>query len=429
MALSRRADELSEPEPGFRFFEILSNQWNPVSNPNGFVNLGVAENTLMHNKLLVKINKNIDIPSTALTYGDGQKRLKTSVASFLTRKFNPKTPVEAAHISVTNGCTTAIQNLSWALANSGDIILIGRPYYGGMPTDVSRRTGTQLVPVSFGDVEPTSIGAVQKYEEAILAARERQQRVAGIILVNPHNPLGQCYSRNAVEAMMKLCQRHQIHLISNEIYGLSTYKSAANADNSNLHAFESILSINPAGLIDPALVHMIWGMSKDFGGNGLRIGFTISQHNAKLHRALLSVFEFSWSSAVADLITAGILEDDSWVDWYIEENQRRLAAHHDLVVNWADTHGVEHAPSNAGFFVWVNLGALYQRSHPSEVVDSLDKAVMDALLANKIFLADGVRFGAEKRGWFRIIFSHSPDYLSEGLRRILFAIGIEDNKN
>lgn len=428
MALSHRADELSRPEPGFRFFEILENQWDSSANPDGFVNLGVAENTLMHNELLAKINHSLDIPSSALTYGDGQKRLKASVAHFLTRKFNTITPIEACHISAVNGCTTAIQNLSWALANPGDIILIGRPYYGGMPVDVSRRTATQLVPVSFGFVDPTSLGALQKYEEAILAARERRQRVAALLLVNPHNPLGRCYPRNVLEEFMRLCQRHRIHLISNEIYGLTTYSTAGVAVDDSLVTFESILSINPEGLIDPSLVHMLWGMSKDFGANGLRIGFTVSQHNEKLHKALLSVFEFSWSSAVTDLITATILEDDAWVDWYIVENQRKLAAQHELVVRWAKNNGIEYAPSSAGFFLWVNLGAVYLRYQPRERSINVDEEVMEALLARKVFLADGVRFGAEQSGWLRIVFSHHSDYLFEGLNRILLAISTSTNE-
>ena len=58
---------------------------------------------------------------------------------------------------------------------------------------------------------------------------------------------------------MKLCQKYQIHLVSDEIYGLSVWE---NKDAPKAVPFTSVLSIDPAGIIDPSLVHVIWGMSK-----------------------------------------------------------------------------------------------------------------------------------------------------------------------
>lgn len=54
------------------------------------------------------------------------------------------------------------------------------------------------------------------------------------------------------------CQNHSIHLISDEIYGLSVFETG------NLAAipFTSVLSFDPAGLIDPDYLHVFYGMSK-----------------------------------------------------------------------------------------------------------------------------------------------------------------------
>lgn len=56
---------------------------------------------------------------------------------------------------------------------------------------------------------------------------------------------------------MRFCDQHKIHLISDEIYALSVYNPDANHT-----AFCSVLSINPSGIIDPNLVHVLYGMSK-----------------------------------------------------------------------------------------------------------------------------------------------------------------------
>lgn len=58
---------------------------------------------------------------------------------------------------------------------------------------------------------------------------------------------------------MRFCQKHEIHLVSDEIYALSVWD---NPDAPDAPGFTSVLSIKTAGLIDASLVHVLWGMSK-----------------------------------------------------------------------------------------------------------------------------------------------------------------------
>lgn len=58
---------------------------------------------------------------------------------------------------------------------------------------------------------------------------------------------------------MKFCQKYQIHLISDEIYALSVFE---NPEAPDAPGFVSALSIDMTGIIDPHLVHVLWGMSK-----------------------------------------------------------------------------------------------------------------------------------------------------------------------
>lgn len=431
MSLSARANKLTAPDPNFFFIQVLADLYDAQTNQRGYVNLGVAENTLLHERFMkhmrAKLEPEDGIPAIALTYGDGYKRLKPTVARFLTRQLRPVRAITPADVFVSNGCTVAIENLSWALANPGDAILIGRPYYGAFPTDVGKRTGVELRPVAFGaGVDPMGLAAVEAHRAAILAAKDGGQRIAAIILAHPNNPLGRCYPRDVLLAYMRLCQEHRVHLISDEIYALSVFENAFDTEPAPV-PFESALSIDVNGIIDPELVHVIWGMSKDFGVSGLRMGFVITQGNSPLKGALQNVFEFGWTSSLSDLVTANVLDDDEWVDTFIRDNRRLLGKQHAIVLRWAQDNGIEYTPgSNAGFFVWVNLGAAYLKNRVADdekqQVD-LDKDVMDSLLKEKVFLADGVRFGAEEPGWFRIIFAHETEYLELGLERILAAVG------
>ena len=43
------------------------------------------------------------------------------------------------------------------------------------------------------------------------------------MLVNPHNPTGRTYSADTLRGYVQFAEKHDLHLISNEIYALSTF--------------------------------------------------------------------------------------------------------------------------------------------------------------------------------------------------------------
>ncbi|KAL7954013.1 PLP-dependent transferase [Trichoderma compactum] len=425
MSLSDRATKSEKASQDLLIWKVLLDLWDQDTNPSGIVSLGVAENRLMHDTLSKHIHDNLTLSNHEFTYGDGasgSNHLKKAMSRFLNKHLKPMTPIVPAHISVANGCSSVIEHLSWAFANPGDGFLLGQPYYGTFIEDLTARTGAKVVRVPFHDVDPLSENAVAKYEEALKQAEASGTKVAGLVLCNPHNPLGRCYSRDAIVGLLKLCEKYQIHFISDEIYALSVWDNTVDT-GVPLQPFTSCLSINPAGIIDLSRVHVIWGMSKDFGANGIRVGALISQANPSLHAALILVNLYSSVSSVSDHVTANILEDDAWVEAYIAENRRRLAEHYRAVTSWAKENNITYRPGvNAAFFLWVDLGSAYKSLHPNAEPDDLNKTIATALLKHKIFLASGTAFGSEEPGWFRIVFSHPEDYLQEGLKRVSKAL-------
>ncbi|KIW92437.1 uncharacterized protein Z519_07421 [Cladophialophora bantiana CBS 173.52] len=417
-ALSRRAQECAN-SPESPQWHVYSDQWHPSSNPGGYVNVGVAENSLMHAELEAYIQTTTHVPQTAFTYGDGplgSKRLRKAVARFLNRRLHPVLPLEMDHVIVTNGVSHAIEHTSWA--------------FSFIP-DISLRPGVEALTVSFGSVDPMSVEAVAKYEDTILAAEERGIRAKALMLCSPHNPLGRCYSREALLAYMRLCEKYQIHLVSDEIYAFSAWKNRHDSYPPPVE-FTSVLSIAPEGIINPLLVHVLWGMSKGFGANGLRVGYIISQYNEAFREALLEVAIYSYATSVAEHIAAKILEDDPWVDNYIQTNQTRLAESYSLVVEFLNKHNIPYTPgANAAFFLWVDLGKAYLERHPeqrrdageAQVDDGTSVKIMQLLMKNKVFLGGGAVFGAETPGLFRIVFSHARSYIEEALKRITKAMG------
>ncbi|KAJ5111335.1 secondary metabolism biosynthetic enzyme [Penicillium argentinense] len=428
--LSQRAKTVSEATSSSLMWDIMNNPWHPSINPDGYVNVGVAENALMHEELLQFLNKELEMSAKYLTYNDGgggSVKLRQAMCKFLNHHLHPLTPLEPDHIVVTNGVSTAIEHVSWAFADPGEGILLGRPYYGMFMQDISLRPGAKVVPVSFDDVDPFSLAAVDKYEKAILDFQQSTgKRVRGLMLCHPHNPLGRCYPRETIIKLMQLCQKYQVNLISDEIYALSVWENTVDQDPPPVK-FESALSIDLRGIIDPGLVHVLWGMSKDFGANGIRIGAIISQFNESFHLAMKGISLYSYTSGISDHLISLLLEDFAYTDSYIKENQRRLAESYAYSVGVLKSQGIQYAPGcNAAFFLWVDLGKKYRELHPgvSEMTEVGEK-VMQNLLQRKVFLATGALFGGEKDGWFRIVFSQPRDYLAEALGRIFAAVNDE----
>lgn len=425
MSLSNRAHEAEEAIKGMDLWEVIPNLFDIETNPDGIVSLGVAENTLMHDVLRKHIHDNLALTNPAFTYGDGTtgtKAVKKSVSRFLNKHLKPFKAIEPAHITMTNGCSAAIEHLSWAVANTGDGIILGQPYYGTFVPDLTARFGAKLLPVAFGDVDPVGEDAVAEYERVLLDAQSKGTRVAGLVISHPHNPLGRCYSRGVLIALMKLCQKYKVHFISDEIYALSVWENTVD-EHPPAIPFESALSIDTAGVIDPDLVHVLWGMSKDFGANGIRVGTIVSQANMSLHAAIVAVGLYSSVSSISDHVTVNILDDDAFVESYIAENQRKLSEQYTRVVSWAKKNEIDYAPGvNAAFFLWVNLGKAYTARHPGLETDDVTDLVMSKMMAKKVFLASGKAFGSEKPGWFRIVFSHADEYLDLGLERVIDAL-------
>ncbi|KAG4254701.1 hypothetical protein BFJ72_g15139 [Fusarium proliferatum] len=424
MTLSTRAQAAGENSKGALLWEIMPNIWDPKSNPDGYVSLGVAENTLMHDELSKHIHDCFGLSHAAFTYGDGMtgtKRLKKAIGHFLNRHLKPIRPLKPEHIDVTNGCSSAVEHLSWALANPGECFLLGQPYYGTFAPDLTLRFGTKILPVPFGEIDPFCEDAIGSYEKVLLDAQAQGLKVSGLIISHPHNPLGRCYPREVLIGLMKLCEKYGAHFISDEIYALSVWDNTVEYPAPT--PFESSLTIDPTGIIHPSRVHVIWGVSKDFGANGLRIGAIISQSNPALHAAMIAVGLYSSPSSLSEHATANLLEDDAWTDDYIKANQKRLSEKYATVVQWARKNNITYAPRvNAAFFLWLDLGKFYLDIHSLPDGQDVGDVVAQRLLAQKVFLASGKDFGSEKKGWFRIVFSQDEANLNEGLERIVAAL-------
>lgn len=259
MALSERGTKWALPDDSMLLWTVIQDLWHPETNSTGFVSLGVAENTLMHDTLSKHIKSNFDVHSHGFTYGDGPRgttRLRNAVAKFLTEHLRPTADIKPSQITITNGCTSALENLAFVLGNPGEEYLLGQPHYGAFTHDLSMRAGTSVRTVAFHDVDPFSLEAVRVYEDALIDSQRNGKKVAGLILCNPHNPLGRSYPSDTIIELLRLCEKYKIHLVADEIYALSIWKNNVDTDPAPVK-FRSVLSLDLDGVIDPSRIHVI----------------------------------------------------------------------------------------------------------------------------------------------------------------------------
>lgn len=207
-----------------------------------------------------------------LAYASGVGGCSTTrkhIAQLLNDHFSPSRPVDPSHIILAAGGSFALTALIDQICDPGDAILIAAPYWAGLDIAISIHSRASVIPVHIPLDKFFRPESVVYYEEALL--RSAPARVKGVLICNPHNPLGQCYPKTTLRDMRDFCARNDLHLISDEVYALSSHQPLP----SDAIPFTSILNVDSGdsvGVEDgQAQVHVIYSLSKDFGCNGIRV--------------------------------------------------------------------------------------------------------------------------------------------------------------
>ncbi|KAJ6099738.1 hypothetical protein N7467_001273 [Penicillium canescens] len=406
---------------GHRNVEGLSVPWrfshtqtyDPETNPTGLISFGLAENASKY------INEKVTFTQDSISYRSSAPtaaRLPAAAATHLNNILSPDIPIQPEHIVVADSATSLGNMLGYSLAERGEGILVNRPVYGRFELDYGVEAGVEMVYADTATEEAFSPTSVDKYEQALEAARGRGMQIRAVLLVNPHNPVGRCYPVETLKAIARFCQKHSLHLISDEVYASCVFET----DDPDAVPFTSILSLHLVGLIDPNLVHVLYGFSKDFASGGLHLGFIVTQ-NKQLRQACQAILRLHGASQAAVTIGTTILEDRAFVSSFTAKSRKCLASAYRLTTSTLNEQGINYIKGgNAGFFVYIDLSPYLpfkEGLSPREREFVLAQKLVDA----GVFLHPGEEHSNDV-GWFRLVFSQEEDILKEGFRRLLGAL-------
>ncbi|KAF2356671.1 Aminotransferase class I/classII [Trinorchestia longiramus] len=279
-AVSNRAMRLGSEQDLLTKYASISmrNSYHETHNPKGIVNLGTSVNRLMESELQERLNRpDMFIFKTKdhQHYFDfrGTALLREALSGFFSRHFSGGKPVMPDQLVVMNGVTACMDNLAFACCDAGDIALTPTPVYGRIFTDFQERSAVKMMPVHLlpkkeAGTEKDFELAVEAVERRIEELEAKGKKVGAFVLLNPQNPLGDVYPPHLVMDLLKICAQHKIHVIIDEIYALSVHAEGVH--------FSSVLSYDD--LPDPNRTHFVWGLAKDFGLAGMRIGVVYSRN-------------------------------------------------------------------------------------------------------------------------------------------------------
>ncbi|NXU55938.1 1A1L1 protein, partial [Turnix velox] len=332
---------------------------------------------------------------------------REEIAKFLTDYTGAAKELNPEHITVMNGCCAVFATLSTVLCDPGDGYLIPAPYYGGINSKTWLYGGIQPVHVPlFSEVtdeesHPFQL-TVAKLEAALQRAKKQGIHVRALILINPHNPLGDIYPEQLLKECLEFAHRYGLHVIMDEIYMLSVYGDTT---------FTSILSLDC--LPDPERTHSMWGFSKDFGMSGIRVG-VLHTKNPEIQKAVNELVVFHSCPGPVQHILCQLLRDRDWLEnVFFPTNKKRLREAQNILVAGLADLGIPVFKSSAGLYVWADFRK-FLKSQTFEAEFELWQKILD----KKLLISPGKAFYCYEPGWFRLVFSDSLDKIYLGTQRL-----------
>ncbi len=320
---------------------------------------------------------------TFYTSNAGLKELRQEVCSYIKRKQG----IEYAwdkEVVITVGGSEAIDIGLRAMINPGDEVIIPQPSY-----------------VSY---EPCAILAGAKpvilnlkaENEFRLTARELEEAITEktkvLILPFPNNPTGAIMERKDLEAIAEVIIKHDIFVMSDEIYSELTYKDR--------HV--SIASL--PGMQERTI--LINGFSKAYAMTGWRLGYAcgpeaIIAQMTKIHQFAIMCAPTTSQYAAVEALKNG---DADVEEMKLSYNQRRR-----FLLNAFREMGLECFEPFGAFYVFPCIKEFGMTS------DEFANAFLEA---EKVAAVPGTAFGDSGEGFLRISYAYSLDTLREAMTRL-----------
>ncbi|MBR3811920.1 MAG: aminotransferase class I/II-fold pyridoxal phosphate-dependent enzyme [Agathobacter sp.] len=319
---------------------------------------------------------------TSYTSNAGLKELKEEIAKFLKHRYDlTYDPVK--EMIVTVGGSEGIDICMRAMLDPGDEVLIPQPSYVSYEPCAILANGTPVI------IELKAENEFRLTAEELEAAITPKTKL--LVLPFPNNPTGAIMERKDLEAIAEVILKHDIFVLSDEIYSELTYT-------------ENHVSIcNIPGMQERTV--LINGFSKSHSMTGWRLGYAcgpqaIIKQMLKIHQFAIMCAPTTSQYAAVEAMRNG---DEDVQEMKAEYNVRRKY----LLKRFAEM-GVE---------CFEALGAFYVFPCIKEFGMSSDDFATAMLKSKKVCVVPGTAFGDCGEGFLRISYAYSMENLKIAMDR------------
>lgn len=207
--------------------------------------------------------KNNDIEVLAYSRTEGSETYREKIAAYYAKN---EIIVEAKDIIVTTGGSEALSFAMGSIADAGDEIIIPEPFYANY-NGFSTALGIKVVPVVSNLEDNFALPPIENLETLITP------KTKAILICNPGNPTGYLYSKEEIQKLASLVQRHDIFLIADEVYREFAY------DGIEHYSILQEVELNANAIV-------IDSVSKRYSMCGARIGCLVSKNEEVIKTAL-----------------------------------------------------------------------------------------------------------------------------------------------
>jgi aminotransferase len=320
---------------------------------------------------------------TTYTSNQGMPELLEEIAHYLHTRFSLKyNPRE--EILVTLGASEAIDLALRALISPGDEVLIPEPSYVSYIPCVQLAGGT---PVSVPTRPEHGFKLKAEELEKVVTSRSKV-----LILCYPNNPTGTVMTKEDLEPIVEFVKKHELIVISDEIYAELTYQGT----HTSIASFPGMKEH----------VILVSGLSKAFAMTGWRIGYVAAPEPLlkgmlKIHQYTALCVPIMCQVAAIEALRNGLAECRAMVSQYDRRRRFVVKALQDMGLYCPDPKGA--------FYVFPSI--------ESVGMDSFAFAE-ELLREEKVAVVPGDVFGESGKGHIRCSYATSMEKLWEAMNRI-----------
>ncbi|MGN0817560.1 MAG: aminotransferase class I/II-fold pyridoxal phosphate-dependent enzyme [Candidatus Coproplasma sp.] len=363
-----------------KFFDI-------VQEMDGAISLGVGEPDFVtpysiRDAAIRSVKKGL----TQYTGNRGLPDLRENICRYLSERFNISAVPE--HTLVTVGASEAIDLTLRAICEEGDEILVPQPCYVSYAPSVTLAGGT-----------PVAVDCVAD-NDFILTPEQLETRITpktkALILAYPNNPTGAVMTKEQLKAIIPVIEKHDLLVISDEIYAELTYVGKH-------------VSIASLGNMSERTV-VINGFSKAFAMTGWRVGFVcapaeIDEAMFKIHQYTIMCAPRVSQHAASAALAEGFADGFSAVEEMREEYARRGR----FLVNSFNSLGLKCFAPKGAFYVFPSV---------EKTGLSGEEFATRLLREKKVAVVPGTAFGDAGQFHVRCSYATGMAQLSEAIDRI-----------